>query len=276
MDLLAISVAVILLKKQLIPTSIVLFLSGNLMTLTIACYSDLHGQLPDPVDCNLAIIAGDLCPEGSWQHQIGFLQGPFSEWLKKFEHSFFIAGNHDHVMETSPELVPQFPWRAKYLNERIFTPTHPMSGWMWPGNSFTVYGMPWSLPYGKFHFMCDEATIGRKLEGARSADLLIAHGPPYGLGDLAPRYTQNGEIDYWEHTGSKSLRKHIETYQPTLVVVGHLHESRGVYTCGKSTIINAAMAGFARDEYGRLRTYIEHPPIIVTLDDNRNVVDVQK
>jgi Icc-related predicted phosphoesterase len=38
--------------------------------------------------------------------------------------------------------------------------------------------------------------------------------------------------------GSKAVRRAIETYQPILSLHGHIHESRGVATIGRTVCIN--------------------------------------
>ncbi len=46
--------------------------------------------------------------------------------------------------------------------------------------------------------------------------VLFTHGPPYN--------TTLDELPDWGHRGSKSIRKAIETLQPTLFAAGHFHE----------------------------------------------------
>lgn len=60
--------------------------------------------------------------------------------------------------------------------------------------------------------------------------LLITHAPPYN--------TKTDLLPSGEHAGSTSIRKIIEEYQPSLNVCGHIHESRGVDSIGKTKIVN--------------------------------------
>ncbi len=60
--------------------------------------------------------------------------------------------------------------------------------------------------------------------------LLITHAPPYG--------TKTDSTSSGLHAGSKSVRKIIEEFQPTLNICGHIHESRGVDKIGETMVIN--------------------------------------
>lgn len=54
-------------------------------------------------------------------------------------------------------------------------------------------------------------------------DILVTHGPPYGAGD----YTRG------RHVGDHKLLEAVQNLKspPSLWVVGHIHNSYGVYTC---------------------------------------------
>jgi putative phosphoesterase len=51
--------------------------------------------------------------------------------------------------------------------------------------------------------------------------ILVLHGPVHGHLDEVPR---------GEHTGSTGALKIVEKYQPSLVISGHIHETRGIKT----------------------------------------------
>jgi Icc-related predicted phosphoesterase len=61
-------------------------------------------------------------------------------------------------------------------------------------------------------------------------DVLISHSPPF-----------NTSCDIlWDgkHVGSKPLRRYIDRYQPIVVLSGHIHESPGTDTIGKTLVVN--------------------------------------
>lgn len=210
----------------------------------IYCVADIHGRLPQPphLDIDLAVIAGDLCPETGVIEQTMWLQTEFKWWLARFPKAVWVAGNHDYCYDKSPMLIAgleQFGPDYYYLRD---------AGCEVDGLS--VWGSPWSLPFGNYSFYCREGEMARRYEGIPGKlDVLVSHGPPKGCGDL----THDG----W-HTGSRSLLHVIEERQPPLAVVGHIHESRGVYNIGETVLVNAACE-----------------PVFVVMDDDHKVVETR-
>ena len=62
--------------------------------------------------------------------------------------------------------------------------------------------------------------------------VLVTHIPPYGLQD---------KIFLGLHSGSKDLKKIIKTYNPRLVLCGHIHENPGFIKFKNTTIINCSI-----------------------------------
>jgi hypothetical protein len=71
----------------------------------IICTADLHGQLPDIPECDLLLIAGDVCPvedhDPTYQRK---WSTKFRLWLAdeqrvQAERIVWIAGNHDFSLE---------------------------------------------------------------------------------------------------------------------------------------------------------------------------------
>jgi len=104
---------------------------------------------------------------------------------------------------------------------------------------------PWDTPRET-----DEKEMVNKIEGLVSMlkdpgrAIFNFHCPPYGTRlDLAPKLKDlkpdvvAGHVIY-EHVGSKSVRKAIEKYQPTMGLHGHIHESYGIDKLGNTPIIN--------------------------------------
>lgn len=82
----------------------------------VAGISDLHGFLPDPghfAGCDLAVIAGDVCPiaDHAQPTQRTWLERTRAPWLRlpPVRHVVAIAGNHDRVFESDPELCVRSP-----------------------------------------------------------------------------------------------------------------------------------------------------------------------
>ena len=90
--------------------------------------------------------------------------------------------------------------------------------------------------------------FGRLSDGATA--VLNAHVPPAGTPlDLAPRLDPSltkvmapgGETDMI-HVGSTAVRAALERYQPLLGLHGHIHESRGSTTLGRTVAMNCGSA----------------------------------
>ena len=64
-----------------------------------------------------------------------------------------------------------------------------------------------------------------------STDILITHGPPYGILD------NNGRGTF---CGSKSLLERVQILKPKYHIFGHIHESYGVQKINSTTFINAS------------------------------------
>jgi Icc-related predicted phosphoesterase len=60
---------------------------------------------------------------------------------------------------------------------------------------------------------------------------MICHTPPF---DTRLDRLMNGRP-----VGSPAVRAFIETHQPDLAVVGHIHEGRGVDRLGRTLVLNA-------------------------------------
>jgi hypothetical protein len=232
----------------------------------IACYSDIHGQLPSVVDCDVAIVAGDIGPYADWKKQLGFLHGKFLPWISQFKQALFIAGNHDDLFATTPHLVPiervgrGLGW-VSYLENSIgyvYGPYPDGSMLRRRPKLLTVWGTPNTKPWGHTGaFMEHEGTLAERFSQIPKCDVLISHGPPYGYGDPG-RPDKDGTPR--PHVGSIALLDAIHRIQPKLVVCGHLHSGYGTYQVGPTLVVNAALTG---DDKSGL---IVNEPIIVDLE----------
>lgn len=150
-----------------------------------------------------------------------------------------VAGNHDGLFQARPDLVPKLPWT--YLQD---------SGIMLSGLQLSIYGSPWQPWFGGWAFNLHESQLKTKWSPIPDGlDVLLLHGPPYGLGDIIP---------FSGHVGSKSLRDKIKQARPRLVVYGHIHVGHGIYREDNSIFVNAALV----DNNYKLA----HPISLVELD----------
>lgn len=192
--------------------------------LRITAVSDLHGHLPRIDPCDLLLLGGDLCPatDHSLDTQQRFLAHPFADWLSDVPATKIvgIAGNHDFIFQQLPEAIPA-GLRWTYLQDA----STEVAG-------LNIYGTPWQPWFGDWAFNAREPELAEKWAAIPDAtDLLIVHGPPAGYGDL----TTSGD-----RTGSPSLLDAIDRVKPTLAVFGHIHEGRGLWTRGPTTLANVS------------------------------------
>lgn len=177
----------------------------------IDCISDLHGFQPKLEGGDLLIIAGDLSARNLSDEY--FL---FEDWLEKLDYKkiILVAGNHDgFLVKNGPHLFAM----ADYLCD---------SGIEFEG--LKIWGSPWTPTFMNWHFMKDRgAQIKEKWDLIPlDTDILITHGPPYGILDACERLEYPNEK---EHVGCEDLKRTIERIKPKLHVFGHIHEGYGIY-----------------------------------------------
>ena len=187
--------------------------------------ADLHGDLPDVPECDLLIVAGDVCPVDNHDksHQALWMVAEFRPWLRSqpARKSVFIGGNHDFICEMDGFEVEPDKFGATYLED---------SSLEFEGAK--IWGTPWvpSLPNWAFHASDDKA---RDKFGAipNDTNIVISHGPIAGVMDEVAG----------QSVGSSVLASRIQRIAPAVFISGHIHEHGGQYqTLGDTTFINAS------------------------------------
>lgn len=191
--------------------------------------SDLHGFLPTVEPCDVLLLAGDLVPlnvqaDGELTHR--WFSEVFAKWLDEIPAGevVAIAGNHDFSLQ----------------NRRIGPGVHEgLFGVDWTylqdaGTTLAcglkVWGTPWSPGTADWAFMGHDHELDYFFDAIPSGlDVLLAHTPPYGKGDRAPREINPlaGWLNAHEHIGSRTLQSAIHRAKPRLVVYGHVHADGG-------------------------------------------------
>lgn len=199
----------------------------------IIAMSDLHGYLPAEVPaCDLLLLAGDLCPveNHTLLFQRAWLDFEFRQWLERLPARKIIgvAGNHDLIFEHAPELVPtNLPWT--YLQD---------SGTVC--EDIKIWGTPWQPWFFDWAFNGSPEQLHRIWAMIPDdTNILVVHGPPFGFGDAVP------ERIGVRRTGCPHLLERIQAIQPRLAVFGHIHEGRGQWQIGGTTLANVTMVNAA-------------------------------
>lgn len=174
----------------------------------LALISDTHGHEFRLPDADVLIHAGDLTM-GGMEHQMA----DGLDWLaeQEHDHKILIAGNHDFFAEQDPDAMKKMcKYRGLiYLEDSGIV----IDGVKFWGSPVQPWFYDWAFnrqrgPDIKQHWdMIPDNT-----------DVLITHGPPYGILDVVTR----GEC-----VGCQDLCEAVERVRPTLHVFGHIHEARG-------------------------------------------------
>ncbi len=212
--------------------------------LRLVCISDTHGDhegllLPQG---DVLIHAGDFTAHGKRDEVPSFMR-----WIgsQGFKHVLCIAGNHDTYLEQDPEACQQFANEEGVilLND---------SGCEIDGHQF--WGSPITPRFCDWAFMRDP---GEHIEAhwnliPQSTDVLITHGPPFGIMDGVERLSGG-----FEKTGCPSLLEKVQELSPTVHLFGHIHEGRGREELAGTTYLNIS----TMDKHYR----IVHEPVIFDL-----------
>lgn len=171
----------------------------------IVCLSDTHnsnGQIAVP-EGDILIHAGDATITGTVE-EIAL----FNEWFATLPHSFkiFVAGNHDWLFEIDNKFA------ISLLNKKIIY----LQDSFVEIENLKIYGSPWQPRFFDWAFnLTRGAEIAEKWKLIPTdTDVLITHGPPFGILDLTPR---------GDNAGCEELRKRVEEIRPKAHIFGHIH-----------------------------------------------------
>ena len=187
-------------------------------------FSDTHYQHDKLkfTEGDILIFCGDLTTHGAIYEVENF-----SGFMKRlnYQHKIVIAGNHDFCFsdqrrETAEECF--FNDGLIYLND---------SGVEIEGIKF------WGSPVQPwFHNWAFNRKRGEEIRKhwnliPHDTDVLITHGPPFGIMDLCADGEQVGCVD---------LLNAVKNIRPKIHAFGHIHESHGCLQIDNTTFINAS------------------------------------
>lgn len=194
----------------------------------IVCISDTHTMHRECVvpDGDVLIHAGDITGKG----EIRQLRD-FSLWLEALphKHKLVIAGNHDFCFANNPQACANILSAATYLQDDSIII-----------NDIKFYGSPWQPWFfdWAFNFPESELVTGETAKNMwrkipDDVDVLITHGPAYGVLDLTARGHNAGCPFLGERISSLSkLKAHV---------CGHIHETYGETLVNNVRFINASI-----------------------------------
>lgn len=218
---------------------------------TLLAFSDIHGSLFDPTDlptADIAVIAGDITPADrkhygrtstGLNNQADWMRQSFLPWVTRLpvSHVLFTWGNHDHI-GAYPTLLPAWPSHIHCLSNEGMTV-----------DGITFYAVPETPRFNNWAFNDDDTDAGLGQRWARvpsGTDVLISHGPPFGVCDTSEPDTPG--------FGSRTLSAWLQSdadNRPRVIICGHIHGSGGqTGMCGDTQVYNVSVLDEA---YERIR-----------------------
>jgi Icc-related predicted phosphoesterase len=199
--------------------------------LRIVALSDTHGfhkNLTVP-DGELLIHAGDFAMRAKKPHVV-----EFAEWFKSLPHPYkiIVPGNHDCYLDGH-----------NYWGHELFAPAIYLDHEYCEVMGLKIFGSPysssiyepsmWSFDYPREGFRSKELwdSITGKL------DILITHGPPYGILDLV----ENAHVGEDPHVGDLNLLYAVERSAPMIHLFGHIHECHGTTDNERTKFYNVSV-----------------------------------
>jgi predicted phosphohydrolase len=197
-------------------------------SIRIVCISDTHGQHAKlgGTDGDVLIHADDFMAFDDTPREIV----DFNQWLGKqpHRHKIVIAGNHDLMFERHPGAARELLGNGIYLEN---------SGMELLG--LKIWGSPFQPEFNNWAFnVARGAAIWRFWKMIpENTDVLVTHGPPFGVLDKAHPSTA--------HLGCEELANAVEEIKPRLHVFGHIHGSHGLSLGNGTQFVNASVVNEA-------------------------------
>lgn len=180
-----------------------------------------HKSVPLPKG-DVLLHAGDVSYKGERSEVVDFLTW-FAE--QPFAYKIFIAGNHDFYFErnSKKEVQSLIPHGVVYLQDSG-TAINGINIW---GSPVTPWFYDWAFNRRR------GAAISKHWALIPSnTNLLITHGPAFGILDAVVNET---------HVGDKDLLQKISELKPAVHLCGHVHEAYGKQKRGSTKHINASV-----------------------------------
>jgi Icc-related predicted phosphoesterase len=190
-------------------------------TLRLVLLSDTH-QLHREVDVpdgDVFIHAGDFTMFSESMKAVV----DFNDWLGELPHRYKIVvpGNHEFFLEADPSERFMLDNAIVLINEGI-----EIEGVrIWGSPVTPLYGEAFGLSFAK-----DRKRLYAQIP--RDIDVLITHGPPFGILDTAP---VSGL-----HEGCRELLRAVTRLRPKLHVFGHIHTAYGIFRTEHTRFVNAS------------------------------------
>lgn len=148
----------------------------------------------------------------------------FLEWFGSLpiKNKVFVPGNHDTSLEKG--LVTRSHVESLGIQLLLSEEATVMGRRFW--------GSPVTPRYGDWSYMIDRSKIDRVWQTIpEGVDVLITHGPPYGVLDATYTHSNTTEL-----VGCSALMKRVTKVRPTAMLFGHIHSTSDIRNAGTRTI----------------------------------------
>ena len=185
---------------------------------------------------DILIMAGDLDIYNSQHYDI------FCQWMRQLPHKYkiIIPGNHDLFWRDAKKGVAVDCGDFSLLVHCGME----IEGLKVFGSPYTPWFGNWAFMYRRYHNLWDDIPS--------DTDVLITHGPPFGILDEVRSGTSIGE-----KAGDHHLRRRVLEIKPRIHCFGHIHGGSGVMDLEGTKFINASVVDDLYRYNGREITVID-------------------
>lgn len=183
----------------------------------------LHGHLQVPDGIDIVVHSGDASNYKDPYRNESELRA-FIDWFATLPipTKVFVPGNHDTSLEKgliTRDLIEHRGIQLLINEEKEI-------------NGLRFWGSPFTPRYGNWSYMKDRGTINRLWDQIPDGlDVLITHGPPYGILDATYNHQNKVEL-----VGCSALRKRVTKVPPRFMLFGHVHSTDDIRNAGTRTV----------------------------------------
>lgn len=185
-------------------------------------------------EVDIVVHAGDFSMKGRAKEVKAFLS-----WYQtiKAKHKVFICGNHETALDRNHKEFEKSTREllfAKQYSDLIYLEN--LTGEVM---GIKIFGSPYSPEFYGWGFPTpDDAYKLYKEKITDDTDIVLIHGPPYGILDKCV----DGTL-----AGCKILEKRLKECSPGMCVFGHIHEAYGIVEKNGTLFVNASNSDFHYD-----------------------------
>ena len=218
------------------------------------CTHGFHHDIKIDDSCDMLIHTGDesnyRMSALNYHEAINFL-----EWYGSLPNKYkiFVAGNHSTAIEK--RLITKKDIESLgiiYLEDSEIE----IEG-------INIYGSPCTPKYGDWAFMRDRAKMDKAwIHIPENTNILITHGPPYGILDLS----ENREREL-EMVGCKRLLHYVKQIKPKYHFFSHIHNKGYIQNRGIKIQEEISFCNVNCVEDGRFDKGLQSSGLIVNYND---------